>query len=71
MLWTFSTFSWYIFIPKEQKGDEIREEKGRDPTATELKNIEKTKINVTDPDAKFMKERCGVIKSFTSHTSKY
>ena len=47
---------------KEQKGDEIREEKGRDPIATELKNIEKTKINVTDPDAKFMKERCGVIK---------
>lgn len=47
---------------KEQMGDEIRENKGRDPTASELKKIEKTKINVTDPDARFMKERCGVIK---------
>lgn len=47
---------------KEELGDKIREEKGRDPTASELKKIEKTKINITDNDANFMKERQGVIK---------
>lgn len=47
---------------KEQMKEKIRNEKEREPTKTELKKIEKTKINVTDHDAKFMKERCGVIK---------
>ncbi len=47
---------------KERQKKEIEEKKGRKPTETELKKIEKTKINITDPDAKFMKEREGVIK---------
>ena len=40
----------------------IIKEKNRSPTKYELKMIEKMKINITDHDAKFMKERCGVIK---------
>jgi transposase len=47
---------------KERKKKEIEKEKGRKPTKSELKKIEKTKINITDPDARFMKERQGVIK---------
>ncbi len=47
---------------KEQMKEKIRTEKAREPTKAELKKIEKTKINITDNDAKFMKERCGVIK---------
>jgi len=47
---------------KEKKKAEIKKEKNRDPTQTELKKINKTKINITDHDAKFMKERNGVIK---------
>jgi len=47
---------------KEQMKKDIEEEKGRKPTEAELKKIEKKKINVTDRDAKFMKERQGVIK---------
>ncbi len=37
-------------------------EKERKPTEKELEKIEKMKINTTDNDAKFMKERNGVIK---------
>ena len=48
---------------KEQMKEKIRKEKAREPTTAELKKIEKRKINVTDHDAKFMKERCGVIKA--------
>lgn len=47
---------------KEVMKAEVRKEKNREPTETELKKIEKRKINVTDNDAKFMKERNGVIK---------
>lgn len=47
---------------KEHKKKKIEEEKGREPTHAELKEIEKTKINITDPDARYMKERHGVIK---------
>ena len=47
---------------KEQMKEKIRTDKAREPTNAELKKIEATKINITDHDAKFMKERCGVIK---------
>lgn len=47
---------------KEKMKEEIRKEKNREPTKTELKKIEKKKINITDHDAKFMKQRNGVIK---------
>ena len=47
---------------KEEMKAKVRKEKNREPTETELKKIEKMKINVTDNDAKFMKERSGVIK---------
>jgi len=47
---------------KEEMKTSIKKEKGREPTKAELKKIEKTKINVTDNDARFMKERSGVIK---------
>lgn len=47
---------------KEMMKKQIEEEKGRKPTETELKKIEKMKINVTDHDARFMKERQGVIR---------
>ncbi len=47
---------------KEVMKAKVRKEKNREPTETELKKIEKRKINVTDNDAKFMKERNGVIK---------
>ena len=47
---------------KESKKEQIKKEKKRDPTQIELKKIEETKINVSDHDAKYMKERCGVIK---------
>ena len=36
--------------------------KNREPTEAELKRIEKQKINSTDNDAKFMKQRNGLIK---------
>lgn len=49
-------------IWKEKKKAKIKKEKKRDPTQAELKKINKTKINITDHDAKFMKERIGVIK---------
>lgn len=47
---------------KEEMKNKIIEEKGRGLIPTEEKKIEKMKINITDNDAKFMKERCGVIK---------
>jgi transposase len=47
---------------KEQMKKKIEEEKGRKPTKAELKKIDKMKINITDTDARFMKERQGVIK---------
>jgi len=47
---------------KEQMRKDIVEEKGREPTKAEQKKIDDTKINVTDHDARFMKERQGVIK---------
>ena len=47
---------------KEQKKKEIEKKKNREPTEAELKKVNKMKINVTDPDARFMKERQGVIK---------
>jgi transposase len=48
---------------KEQMKEKIRADKAREPTKAELKKIEAAKINITDHDAKFMKERNGVIKS--------
>lgn len=47
---------------KEKMKADIFDEKGREPTRRELKKIEAMKINITDSDAKFMKERSGVIK---------
>ena len=47
---------------KEEMKDNIRNGKSREPTESELKKIDKMKINVTDNDAKFMKERNGLIK---------
>jgi len=47
---------------KEEMKAKIKEEKGRELTKTELKKVEKMKINITDNDAKFMKERVGIIK---------
>jgi len=47
---------------KEQMKQKIREDKDREPTEKELKKIDKMKINITDHEAKFMKERNGVIK---------
>lgn len=47
---------------KEQMKEKIRSDKEREPTKAELKKIEATKINITDHDAKFMKEREGTIK---------
>lgn len=47
---------------KEKKKAEIKEEKRGETTKTEMKKIEGMKINVTDNEAKFMKERNGVIK---------
>ena len=47
---------------KEHVKNTIRKEKDREPTDGELKKIDRMKINVTDNDAKFMKQRNGVIK---------
>jgi len=47
---------------KEEAAKNVREEKQREPTQKEMKKIEAMKINVTDTDAKFMKERNGVIR---------
>jgi len=47
---------------KQMAREKIRKEKKREPTKRERKKIKKMKINVTDNEAKFMKERNGVIK---------
>ncbi len=47
---------------KQELRDKIIEEKGRGLTEREEKKIDKMKINITDNDANFMKERCGVIR---------
>ena len=47
---------------KQEKKDEIKSEKKREPTEVELGKIEKMKMNITDNEAKFMKQRNGVIK---------
>ena len=47
---------------KEEARNKIAREKDREPTKAETKKIEKMKINITDQDAKYMKERSGVIK---------
>jgi len=49
-------------MQKEELKKDIIKEKSREPTSSELKKIEEKKINVTDNDAKFMKQRNGVIK---------
>lgn len=46
---------------KEQKRKKLRKEKGRELTERESKNIEEMKINITDQDARFMRQRHGVI----------
>ena len=47
---------------KEEMKAEVKKEKNRELTESELKKIDKKKINITDNDAKFMKERNGCIK---------
>ena len=47
---------------KNQMRKDIVEKKDREPTKAEQKKIDDAKINVTDHDARFMKERQGVIK---------
>ena len=57
-------------MQKEEMKNKIKNEKKREPTEAELKKIEKTKINITDNDAKFMKMRNGMIKpSFNGQVS--
>ena len=47
---------------KEEAKNKMIEEKKREPTRSEMKKINKMKINITDNDAKFMQERNGVIR---------
>ena len=51
-----------LLIQKEEMGRNIKEQLEREPTDAEEKKIDKAKINVTDNDANFMKERNGVIR---------
>lgn len=51
-----------LLIQKEEMRKNIKEQFGREPAKPEEKKIDKTKINVTDNDANFMKERNGVIR---------
>jgi transposase len=51
-----------LLIQKEEMRKNIEEQFERKPTEAEEKKIEKAKINVTDNDANFMKERNGVIR---------
>ena len=51
-----------LLIQKEEMRKNIKEQFEREPTEVEEKKIEKAKINTTDNDANFMKERNGVIK---------
>ncbi len=47
---------------KKNAKEKIETETNRKPTISEFKKIDQMKINITDNDAKFMKERSGVIK---------
>lgn len=51
-----------LLVQKEEMRKNIKEQVEREPTEAEEKKIDKAKINVTDNDANFMKERNGVIK---------
>ena len=51
-----------LLIQKEEMRKNIREQFESEPTKAEEKKIDKAKINVTDNDANFMKERNGVIR---------
>ncbi len=51
-----------LLIQKEEMRRNIKEQFEREPTKPEEKKIDKVKINVTDNDANFMKERNGVIR---------
>lgn len=51
-----------LLVQKEEMRKNIKEQFEREPTEAEEKKIDKAKINVTDNDANFMKERNGVIR---------
>jgi len=51
-----------LVIQKEEMRKNIKEQFCRGPTDSEEKKIDKMKMNTTDNDARFMKERCGVIR---------
>ena len=51
-----------LLTQKEEMRRNIKEQFEREPAKTEEKKIDKAKINVTDNDANFMKERNGVIR---------
>jgi transposase len=51
-----------LIIQKEEMRKNIEEQLESEPTETEQKKIDKMKINITDNDANFMKERSGVIR---------
>lgn len=51
-----------LLIQKEEMRKNIKEQFEREPIEVEEKKIDKIKINVTDNDANFMKERNGVIR---------
>lgn len=51
-----------LLIQKEEMTKNIKEQLEREPTEAEEKKIDKAKINMTDNDANFMKERNGVIR---------
>jgi len=51
-----------LLIQKEEMRKNIKEQFEREPAEAEEKKIDKAKINVTDNDANFMRERSGVIR---------
>src|SRR3989338_11433376 len=51
-----------LLIKKAEMKKNIKEQLGRAPEKTEEKKIAKMKINITDNDANFMKERNGVVR---------
>jgi len=51
-----------LLVQKAEMRKNIKEQFEREPTEAEEKKIDKAKINVTDNDANFMKERSGVIR---------
>ena len=51
-----------LLIQKEEMRKNIKEQFEREPAEAEEKKIDKVKINVTDNDANFMRERSGVIR---------